>query len=69
MRDRRFLLQVGMIVWVLWITYHLSRATRSLQKRPYTAFRCAVSMVESSSAVCSCVVRMLGSSSSAVVLL
>ena len=35
-----FLLQVAMIVWVLWITYYLSRATRSLQQRPYTAFRC-----------------------------
>ncbi len=34
------LLQVGIIVWVLWITYFLSRATRSLQQRPYTAFRC-----------------------------
>ncbi len=29
-----------MIVWVLWLTYYLSRATRSLQQRPYTAFRC-----------------------------
>ena len=59
----RFLLQVGMIVWVLWITYHLSRATRSLQQRPYTAFRCR------EHAVCSCVFRILRSSSSAAVLL
>ncbi len=35
-----FLPQVALIVWVLWITYYLSRATRSLQQRPYTAFRC-----------------------------
>ena len=34
-----FLPQVALIVWVLWITYYLSRATRSLQQRPYTAFR------------------------------
>ena len=34
------LLQVGMIVWVRWITFYLTWATRSLQRRPYTAFRC-----------------------------
>ena len=32
-------LQVGLIVWGILIACYLGRATRSLQKRPYAAFR------------------------------
>ena len=35
--------QVGLVVWVILIAYYLARATRSLRKRPYTAFRCDAS--------------------------
>ena len=34
------MLQVGLVVWVLLITYYLGRATRRLEQRPYPAFRC-----------------------------
>ena len=32
--------QIGLAVWLVVIVFYLGSATRSLRKRPYTAFRC-----------------------------